>query len=278
MQTEVSEIGEIYKKDITRRPTLNRDHEVQLVERAAQGDDDARNQLVEGHLRFAYKVAREYRNTGVPLDDLIGAANAGLVRAAQSFDASKGVRFISYAVWWVRRFIRDTLLIQGRLVRLPANRVRDLQTIQSIVRTRESYGQSDFTVQELTEETGVASSFVTRALQDAPPVSLYTHVGNHDQSCLIDLIPDKSIPATDTPLMEEARYHDIKSSLERLEPREKTVIELHYGLSGRVPMTLTAIGEQMDVSKERIRRIREMALGRLRRSGFAPKLQAYRHD
>lgn len=276
MQTELSESAEIYKKEIARHPTLDREGEVRLVERAAEGDPDARNRLVEGHLRFAYKIAREYRTSGVPLDDLVGAANAGLLRAAETFDVTKGFRFISYAVWWIRRYIRDTLLIQGRLIRLPANRVRDLQTIQNIVRTRESYGQSDPSVQDLAAETGIAPAFVTRALQDTPAVSLYARVGNADQGCLIDLIADKSLPEPDSSMMEESRNRDIKESLDLLDPRERTVIELHFGLSGQPAMTLTAIGERMKVSKERVRQIREAALGRLRRAGFAPRLQAYR--
>lgn len=269
------ETWRLYTRDVSSRPVLAEDEEAELLARVETGDIDARNTLVEGHLRFALKIAGEYRHHGVPLDVLVSAANTGLLRATETFDRSRGVRFITYAVWWVRRFIREVLRTETRLVRLPANRIRDLQTIRTAARAREAQGVSA-NAGELAQETGVSEQFVVLALQDDRPASLSTPVGESGATSLLDMIPNPQVSPPDTQLFVDSRNQDIRKSLQKLTPRERDVIERHYGFSGRSPCTLADIAREWSLSRERVRQIHARALRKLRHPKVAKILHAWR--
>lgn len=276
MHASRSAVG--YSTDLARRPALDRDAERALLDRIAEGDREARALLIEGHLRFAYQVALKYRRTGTALEDLVSAANLGLVKAADAFDRDRDVRFISYAVWWIRQSIHQALLSETRLVRLPAHRVRDLQAVRDAVRRRENEGVPADSVSDLARETGVPSDFVKAVVSDDfACVSLDAGVGDLDRSRMGDLIPDDG-PAPDANLQAEWMVADVEAALAVLDPRSRKILEMHYGLTGEKPLNMAAIGRILKLSKERVRQIRQAALKRLRKRRSTPTLDPYREE
>ena len=273
---ERNEASAAYSNDLRQLPVLSREREDELITLLRDGDISARNRLVEGHLRFAARIALRYRNGSVPMEDLISAANVGLVRATETFDGSRGFRFITYAIWWIKRSIQETLITEGRLIRLPANRVRDLQTIRHKVGERDPDGLCRTDPAELAQTTGISREFVLHAIQDESPVSLHARVGTQGESELIDLIPNQASPSPETETMTSRCAADIRKSLVKLGEREARVLELHYGLNGEEPVSLADIGRKWMLSRERVRQIHERALQKLRHPKVTARLRSWR--
>ncbi len=254
-----------YLKEVSTHRLLKPIEEIELGRRAQTGDEDAVQQLVRANLRFVISVAKKYQNRGVSLSDLIQEGNVGLVTAARKFDPEQGVKFISYAVWWIRQAILSSLANQGRAVRVPLNRASDLA---KIFRERERLKQElrrDPTPQELSKATGLTPEIV-ESLQtlNAAEIRLDAPIGDTDDSQLMDrFISDEAI-LTEDEVEERLLTERIGRALETLQERDAKVLRLYFGLEGGREHTLEEIGDLLGVTRERIRQLRDRALKRLR--------------
>ena len=265
-----------YLKEVSTHALLNSAQEIELGRRARLGDEDAVNELVRANLRFVISVAKKYQNRGVSLSDLIQEGNVGLVTAARKFDPDQGVKFISYAVWWIRQAILSALANQGRSVRVPLNRASDLA---KIFRERERLKQElrrDPTPQELSEATGLSPEIV-ESLQtlNAAEIRLDAPIGDSDDSQLMDrFIADEAI-MTEDEVEERLLSERIDRALNTLQPRDAKVLKLYFGLEGGREHTLEEIGDILGVTRERIRQLRDRALKRLREGEMGEALASF---
>ena len=255
-----------YLKEIGQTPLLTVDEEVELARRIKQGDQEALHQLTRANLRFVVSVARKYQGQGLGLADLINEGNYGLIKAAGRFDETRGFKFISYAVWWIRQAIWQALAEKSRVVRLPLNRIG---TINKVRRTSARLAQRHErapTLEELADELEIDIKKVREALQrTGRSVSMDAPFTEDDDHCLLDRLPGDESTAPDTGLLAESVTLDIERALRRLTPRESEIVRLYYGLGREHPQTLDAIGQRFGLSRERVRQIREGALCKLRR-------------
>ncbi|MBD0319705.1 MAG: RNA polymerase sigma factor RpoD/SigA [Gemmatimonadetes bacterium] len=265
-----------YLKEVSTHPLLTSPQEIELGRRARLGEEDAVNELVRANLRFVISVAKKYQNRGVSLSDLIQEGNVGLVTAARKFDPDQGVKFISYAVWWIRQAILSALANQGRSVRVPLNRASDLA---KIFRERERLKQElrrDPTPQELSEATGLSPEIV-ESLQtlNAAEIRLDAPIGDSDDSQLMDrFIADEAI-MTEDEVEERLLSERIDRALNTLQPRDAKVLKLYFGLEGGREHTLEEIGDILGVTRERIRQLRDRALKRLREGEMGEALASF---
>jgi RNA polymerase primary sigma factor len=254
-----------YLKEVSTHSLLTPPQEVELGHRARKGDEQAVQELVRANLRFVISVAKKYQNRGVSLSDLIQEGNVGLVTAARKFDPDQGVKFISYAVWWIRQAILSALANQGRAVRVPLNRASDLA---KIFRERERLKQEigrDPTPQELSEATGLSPEIV-ESLQtlNAAEIRLDAPIGDSEDSQLMDRFIAEEAILTEDEVEEHLLTERIGRALETLQPRDAKVLRLYFGLEGGREHTLEEIGDILGVTRERIRQLRDRALKRLR--------------
>jgi RNA polymerase primary sigma factor len=265
-----------YLGEIASSHPLSGSEEVALARRIKVGDEAARNQLVEANLRFVVSVAKDYQNRGVPLSDLISSGNMGLITAAERFDEEKGFKFISYAVWWIRQAILQTLAEQSRTVRLPLNKIGLLYRISRASRQlmqervdapdpEDIAVQLDVTVEEVKET--ILHGRSVRSL-DA------TFREEEDQS-LLDILPDDRQESPEIEVMKGCLRHQIESALDSLVGREAKIVSLYFGLDGEEPMTLDQIGMRFGLTRERVRQIKEKALHRLRHPSRCDQLRNY---
>jgi RNA polymerase primary sigma factor len=265
-----------YLEDIGTYRMLSRNEEIALAQRIRDGDANALEQLVCANLRFVVSVAKKYQTRGVPLADLVNEGNLGLMHAAERFDETKGVKFISYAVWWIRQAIIHALAEQGHAVRVPLNRAGMLFRLRRRAEDlRRELGREP-TQRELAE----ASALSERELADATPLtraplSLDAPLGDGDDSSILDHLADDHAPAPDDDAMDVTRARVVDNALRQLRPRESTVVRLYFGFDGCDPMTLEAIGERLGVTRERVRHLRDRALSRLRKSASAHALATF---
>ncbi len=265
-----------YLKEVSTHRLLVAAEEVELGRRAQVGDEDAVQELVRANLRFVISVAKKYQNRGVSLSDLIQEGNVGLVTAARKFDPEQGVKFISYAVWWIRQAILSALANQGRAVRVPLNRASDLA---KIFRERERLKQEldrDPSPQELGQATGLSPEIV-ESLQtlNAAEIRLDAPIGDTDDSQLMDrFITDEAI-LTENEVEERLLTERIGRALETLQPRDAKVLRLYFGLEGGREHTLEEIGDILGVTRERIRQLRDRALKRLREGDEGDALASF---
>ena len=255
-----------YLREINRFPLLTPDEEVELARRIKEGDQDALDQLTCANLRFVVSVAKKYQGQGVSLADLIEEGNCGLIKAAGRFDETRGFKFISYAVWWIRQAIWQALAEQSRVVRLPLNRIG---TINKVRRTSARLAQRHErapTLEELADELEIDVEKVREALQrTGRSVSMDAPFTEDDDHCLLDRLPGDETPAPDTWLLAESVTLDIERALRRLTLREAEIVRLYYGLGRERAQKLEEIGQRFGLSCERVRQIREQALCKLRR-------------
>lgn len=265
-----------YLKEVSTHKLLTGPQEIELGRRARAGDEDAVSELVRANLRFVISVAKKYQNRGVSLSDLIQEGNVGLVTAARKFDPDQGVKFISYAVWWIRQAILSALANQGRSVRVPLNRASDLA---KIFRERERLKQElrrDPTPQELSEATGLSPEIV-ESLQtlNAAEIRLDAPIGDSDDSQLMDrFIADEAI-VTEDEVEERLLSERVERALGTLQPRDAKVLKLYFGLEGGREHTLEEIGDILGVTRERIRQLRDRALKRLREGEMGEALASF---
>ena len=265
-----------YLKEVSTHSLLTPEEEIELGHRAQAGDEDAVQALVRANLRFVISVAKKYQNRGVSLSDLIQEGNVGLVTAARKFDPNQGVKFISYAVWWIRQAILSALANQGRAVRVPLNRASDLA---KIFRERERLKQElrrEPTSQEIAGATGLTPETVENLQTlNASEIRLDAPIGDTDDSQLMDrFIADAAI-ITEDEVEERLLTERIGRALDTLQPRDAKVLRLYFGLEGGREHTLEEIGEILGVTRERIRQLRDRALRRLREGEMGEALASF---
>ena len=254
-----------YFDDIATSQPLTREREVELSARIKKGDMSARDELVQANLRFVIDVAKHYQNRGLTLADLIGAGNLGLMTAAERFDGTRGYKFISYAVWWIRQSIIQTLAEHVRTVRLPLNKVNLLKDISKTSHRlgQGRHGEPD--MDEIAAEMNMPADVVRDAVLSARPVSSLDEVfEDDDKRSLLNLLADTTQESPDASVIRDSAREQLESVLGGLEAREQRIIRLYFGLDGKEALTLEEIGSLIGVTRERVRQIKERALSRLR--------------
>ena len=269
-----------YFDDIATSTPLTREREVELSVRIQEGDMGARDELVQANLRFVIDVAKHYQNRGLSLADLIGAGNLGLMTAAERFDGTRGFKFISYAVWWIRQSIIQTLAEHVRTVRLPLNKVNLLKDISKVShRLGQGSDGGEPALEDIAAEMDVPTEVVTDAVLSARPVtSLDGTFENADKPSLLSLLADTSQDAPDAGVMRDSARTQLELVLESLEEREQHIIRLYFGLDGKEALTLEEIGSLIGVTRERVRQIKERALGRWRHPSRHHSLKALEEE
>tara|TARA_B100001250_G_scaffold412745_2_gene444795 strand:+ start:1376 stop:2203 length:828 start_codon:yes stop_codon:yes gene_type:complete len=265
-----------YLSEIASSTPLSASDEVELARRIKEGDEVARNGLVEANLRFVVSVAKEYKNRGVPLADLVSAGNMGLITAAERFDENKGFKFISYAVWWIRQAILQTLAEQSRTVRLPLNKVGLLYKISKASRAIRQERADEPEPEEIARELEVSVDEVKETLLSGRSVrSLDASFQEEEEQSLLDVLPDDSQESPEMDVIRDCMRGQIENALSGLVNREAEIIRLYFGLKGEEPMTLDQIGARFCLTRERVRQIKEKALLRLRHPSRSERLRAY---
>ena len=265
-----------YLAEIANSNPLSATEEVELARKIKQGDEQARNRLVEANLRFVVSVAKEYQNRGVPLADLISAGNMGLITAAERFDEDKGFKFISYAVWWIRQAILQTLAEQSRTVRLPLNKIGLLYKISKASRALQQEQADDPNPEEIVAQLDVPVSEIKETLMCGRSVrSLDATFREEEDNSLLDVLPDERQESPENQVMRGCLRGQIDSALCDLMGREAEILRLYFGLDGEEPMTLDQIGARFGLTRERVRQIKEKALHRLRHPSRCDQLRTY---
>lgn len=268
---------DLYLREIAGHPILSRDDEVRLAREIRQGDPQALNRLVAANLRFVVTVAKRYRNHGVAFADLVNEGNLGLMRAARRFDETKGVRFISYAVWWIRQAMMQAIAEQSRIVRIPVGRMDEAnRVIRTGRRLAQELGRRP-TPEEIGLELELSPEAVQRALSmHSGYVSLDAPVPETEDTSMLELIPDREGEEPEERTHREALRDVLEASLTHLPEREARILKLYFGLDGEEPHTLEQIGSEFSVSRERIRQIKDRALVRLRLGSTGRVLASFR--
>jgi RNA polymerase primary sigma factor len=265
-----------YLAEIANSRPLSSSEEVLLARRIKRGDEEARNRLVEANLRFVVSVAKEYQNRGVPLADLISAGNMGLITAAERFDENKGFKFISYAVWWIRQAILQTLAEQSRTVRLPLNKIGLLYKISKASRHLQQERADDPNPEDIAAELDVPVEEVKETLMCGRSVrSLDAAFREEEDHSLLDVLPDERQESPESQVMRGCLRGQIDTALSTLMGREAEILRLYFGLDGEEPMTLDQIGVRFGLTRERVRQIKEKALHRLRHPSRCDQLRTY---
>ncbi len=268
-----------YLNEIGKEQMVSSEKEIDLARRIQEGDQKALEELTRANLRFVVSIAKQYQNQGLPLSDLINEGNIGLIKAAQRFDASKGFKFISYAVWWIRQSILQAIVDNARLVRLPLNKAAAYHKINKATREFQQSNERLPTLEELSEMVDlkpgtlgvVMNNSIRHQSTDAP-------LGNDEDFSFSDTLEDRSAQGPEKVLMFEALKKELKRLLEVLSLRERKIIEMYFGMDGAPRMTLAEIGDRMGLTRERIRQIKERALRKLRRYSGNKVLQSYFYD
>ena len=263
-----------YFAEVSRYPLLNAEQEKALARRVQSGDQDAMEELVRRNLRFVVSVAKKYQNRGLPLIDLIGEGNVGLMTAARKFDPDQGVKFISYAVWWIRQAILASLARQGRTVRVPLNRTADLsRVIRATALLRDKLGREP-TPDELSQLTGISPEIVAAlATLNTAEVRLDAAAGKDSDRALMERFAMEELPSTEEQVLDRFRNSELERALSTLPPRDARILRLYFGLEGDREHTLDEIGKLLGVTRERVRQLRDRALRRLREGSVGDALR-----
>ncbi len=269
---------EKYLQEIGREELITADEEVRLAKKIKEGDQNALDRLVKANLRFVVSVAKQYQNQGLSLPDLINEGNLGLIKAAKRFDESRGFKFISYAVWWIRQSILQSLAEQSKIVRLPLNQVGTLNKISRAHVRLEQEFEREPTDEELSKKLEISVDKVTSAKSNImKKVSFDAPFTEGEESGgLYDVTENPNSPSTDHFLMSESLKKEIQRSLGTLYQREQEVVRLYFGLDpDSLPLTLEEIGERLDLTRERVRQIKEKAIRRLKQPSRSRLLKQY---
>ncbi len=267
---------DLYLREIGATPLIDAKEEVRLARLIRQGDQGALEQLTKANLRFVVSVAKNYQNQGLSLADLINEGNIGLIKAAKRFDETRGFKFISYAVWWIRQAILQALAEQSRIVRLPLNRVGTLHKIGKISSSLEqTYGRIP-SPDEIARKLELSESEVSDTLKISNShLSLDQPFSVSEDNSLIDILEDEYQPGPDEALLDMSLRMEIGKALDTLTPREAEVINLYFGLRAEKALTLEEIGARFSLTRERVRQIKEKAIRRLRHASRSRSLRAY---
>ncbi len=265
-----------YLRDISAYPLISREEEAELARRIRVGDQEALDKLVRSNLRFVVSVAKKYQNQGVSLSDLINEGNLGLIRAAHKFDETKGIKFISYAVWWIRQAILQALAEQSRIVRVPLNRAGTLHRIGRRANALLQELGREATHAEIAEGMDISEEEVAKTMSISQVhLSLDAPLTPGEDNRLLDYLADTINPTPDEQTFEKALTDAIVDSLASLKEREAKILRLYFGLDEKEPMTLEEIGTMLGITRERVRQIKEKALSRLRHVSRAKTLESF---
>ena len=265
-----------YLQEIGKVDLLSPEDEIQLAIRIRKGDRSAFEQLTKANLRFVVSVAKQYQNQGLSLEDLINEGNLGLIKAATRFDETRGFKFISYAVWWIRQSILQALAEQSRIVRLPLNRVGTLNKIGKAYSNLEQEFEREPNSSELAKELQIDVDEVSETLKiSGRHISMDAPLTQGDENRLLDVIENDEYPAPDHLLMNESLKTEINRILSTLSDREAEVIKFYFGLNKEHSLTLEEIGERFNLTRERVRQIKEKAIRRLRHASRSKNLKSY---
>jgi RNA polymerase primary sigma factor len=268
---------EKYLQDIGKEAMVTPQEEVELAQKIRNGDHLALDRLTRANLRFVVSVAKQYQNQGLSLPDLINEGNLGLIKAAQRFDETKGFKFISYAVWWIRQSILQAIAEQSRLVRLPLNQIGAINKVKKALSKLEQDYQREPSPEEISEVVELTRDQVSDVLRvSSRPVSMDAPFDNNEENnTLLDVLTNNDMPNTDSSLLDESLTADINRSLSTLSKRESEVIKMFFGIGTRHNMSLDEIGMQLSLTRERVRQIKETALRRLKHNSRNKLLKAY---
>lgn len=265
-----------YLQEIGREELITAEEEVQLAKRIRDGDQTALEKLTKANLRFVVSVAKQYQNQGLSLPDLINEGNLGLIKAARRFDETRGFKFISYAVWWIRQSILQALAEQARIVRLPLNQVGSLNKINKAFSKLEQEFERTPSAEELAKVLEIAEDKVSDTMRvSGRHVSMDAPFVQGEENTLLDVLVNNDSPRADTSLINESLQKEIERSLSTLTDRERDVIKLFYGIGYNHEYTLEEIGDKFDLTRERVRQIKEKAIKRLKHSSRSRLLKAY---
>ena len=279
-KTKVSKVNSgsisMYLAEIGKFEPLPPQREVELAIRIQDGDELAMKELVEANLRFVVSVAKKYQGNGLSLADIINEGNMGLIKAAKRFDHTRGFKFISYAVWWIRQSILQALAEQSRLIRLPLNRVGTITKITRAAEKLEAEVERQPKGNEIGSQLEMSGDEVLMAMQySRRHSSLNSPFQEGENSSLLDIIEDSESDEPEAQIMMESMSEEVAAALETLSDRERTVLEMYFGIDRDSAMTLNEIGEEFDLTRERVRQIKEKAIQRLRHRSRAKSLRRY---
>jgi RNA polymerase primary sigma factor len=265
-----------YLQEIGRVDLISPEEEVVLARKIKTGDNDALRKLVKANLRFVVSVAKQYQNQGMTLPDLINEGNLGLIKAAQRFDETRGFKFISYAVWWIRQAILQALAEQARIVRLPVNKIGSINRINRTFARLEQEFEREPSSQEIAEILDMIPEEVKDALKtNGRTVSMDAPLSSEEDNNMYDVLNSTDTPSPDKNLINESLAYEIERALSTLSPRESKVLKLYFGLGMKHPYTLEEIGEELNLTRERVRQIKEKAIKRIQFTTRCRILKSY---
>ena len=265
-----------YLQEIGKVELISAEEEVELAQRIKQGDNIALEKLTKSNLRFVVSVAKQYQNQGLSLPDLINEGNLGLIKAAQRFDETRGFKFISYAVWWIRQSILQALAEQSRIVRLPLNKIGSINKINKTYAKLEQEFEREPNAEEIAEVLEITEQEVKESMKNAGRhISMDAPLVQDEDNTMYDVLKSEEAPTPETELLYESLRKEIDRAISTLTQREQDVVRLYFGLNGSHPMTLEEIGEKFDLTRERVRQIKEKAIRRLKHTSRSKILKSY---
>ncbi len=265
-----------YFGEISNIPLLTPEEEVELASKIRHGDKRALTQLIQANLRFVVRVALEYRNQGLPLEDLINEGNLGLIKATKRFDETKGFKFISYAVWWIRQSILQSLAEQTRTVRLPSNRITTINQIGKTYDSLEQIFEREPTQEEIAENLEMSSGEINFISQlTGKQLSLDASISSDEKTSLLEIIGDDNLLLPDQQATDQSLKEEIEKVFETLLKNEADILRMYFGFDGEHPATLEEIGEKFQLTRERVRQIKEKAIIRLRHKSRSRHLRQF---
>ena len=265
-----------YLQEIGRLEMISPEEEVQLTQKIKQGDQKALDKLTKANLRFVVSVAKQYQNQGMSLPDLINEGNVGLIKAAQRFDETRGFKFISYAVWWIRQSILQALAEQSRIVRLPLNKIGSLNKINKEFARLEQENERTPNYEEVAEKLNLPDQEVKDSIRNSGKhASLDAPIDNDGENTMYDFMKSDDIATPESELMYESLKTEINRAVSTLSKKEQDIVKMFFGLDGYTPMTLDEIGEKFDLTRERVRQIKEKAIRRLKHTPRSKILKSY---
>ena len=263
-----------FMREIASEQPLKPEVEMELASKSRQGDIQARDKLIRAHLKFVVAVARKYRNQGLPLQDLINEGNIGLIKAAEKFDETRGIRFISYAVWWIRQSIVQALAEEAGIVRVPLQQVNTHNRVNRVskqfVQTNERWPSNE----ELAIMLDMSSDKVSQSANTGRSLSVDAKLAQGENTTLLDVLVNDDAPMADGLLADKTLMNDLEQSLATLDERQKTVVRMCYGI-GEEQFSMAEIGQRLGITRERVRQIRDKALRKLRKNSKDTAIQAF---
>jgi len=265
-----------YLHEISKEDLLTAEQEVELARKIKKGDEQAMEKLIRSNLRFVVSVAKQYQNQGLSLPDLINEGNLGLIKAAKRFDETRGFKFISYAVWWIRQSILQALAEQARIVRLPLNKIGSINKINKALAELEQKHEREPSINEIAKTLEMAPNEIKEAFKNSSkPLSMDAPLSEEEEDSMYEVMESSENPTPDQTLLNESLNREIERALSALTEREAKIIRLYYGLNNKHPFTLEEIGEKINLTRERVRQIKEKAIKKLKHATQNKILKSY---